>query len=228
MAELSTIVLLSGGLDSAVLAADEAQRMRVHPVYVCVGLAWERAERRAIASLLAERPFRDHVEPLHELELPMRDIYPRQHWALQGRPPAYDTRDENVYLAGRNVALLTKVALLAASRSVSRVVIGTLAGNPFPDASREFFIAHALALSIGLAHPIEIAAPFIRLDKSAVIRRGQQLAVRFEHTLSCMDPADSASSLLHCGRCSKCRERQHAFAAAAVSDPTRYQEMERR
>ncbi len=44
---MSTAVLLSGGLDSAVLLAEEAQRHEVQPLYVSVGLAWEDDERRA-------------------------------------------------------------------------------------------------------------------------------------------------------------------------------------
>ena len=50
-----TAVLLSGGLDSAVLLADEIERSSgtVQPIYVSVGLAWEQAERDAVAALLA-------------------------------------------------------------------------------------------------------------------------------------------------------------------------------
>ena len=44
---MPTAVLLSGGLDSAVLVAEEAARSEVQPIYVSVGLAWERAEREA-------------------------------------------------------------------------------------------------------------------------------------------------------------------------------------
>ena len=40
----ATAVLLSAGLDSAVLAASEARSARVHPIYVSAGLAWERTE----------------------------------------------------------------------------------------------------------------------------------------------------------------------------------------
>jgi adenylyl- and sulfurtransferase ThiI len=48
-----TLVLLSGGLDSAVLAAHEAQKGCVLPVYVSVGLAWEDAEVAMVERLLA-------------------------------------------------------------------------------------------------------------------------------------------------------------------------------
>ena len=43
---------------------------------------------------------------------------------------------------------------------------------PFPDATAAFFDAFARALSIGLATPIEIEAPFATLHKSDVIRLG--------------------------------------------------------
>jgi 7-cyano-7-deazaguanine synthase in queuosine biosynthesis len=49
---MTTLVLLSGGLDSAVLAAHEAQTARVLPVYVSVGLAWEAAEVAMVGELL--------------------------------------------------------------------------------------------------------------------------------------------------------------------------------
>ena len=50
---MSTAVLLSGGLDSAVLVADEAASGEVQPIYVSVGLAWESAERAVVSSASA-------------------------------------------------------------------------------------------------------------------------------------------------------------------------------
>ena len=49
-------------------------------------------------------------------------------------PPAYDTPDEDVYLTGRNLVLLTKAGVLAARHGAHRIALGPLAGNPFPDA----------------------------------------------------------------------------------------------
>jgi 7-cyano-7-deazaguanine synthase len=218
---LATVVLLSGGLDSGVLLAHEAERARVHPVYVSVGLAWEAAEQRMLRALLQAPVFDGRLEPLARLEFNMRDVYPSTHWAIRGTPPAYDTPDEDVYLAGRNVVLVTKAAVLAASRNATRIALGTLAGNPFPDATPEFFAALARALSLGLAHPIEIATPFAALRKQDVIKLGDALRVPLEHSLSCMNPLDGALPV-HCGLCSKCRERRDAFAAAEVADRTAY------
>lgn len=213
----TTAVLFSAGLDSAVLAAAEAQHGVVRPIYVSAGLSWEPAERAMIERLLEAAAFRT-LEPLVPLELTVRDLYPAAHWALTGSPPAFDTPDEDVYLVGRNIVLLTKAAIYCAQHRIGRIALAPLAGNPFPDATPDFFATMGRALSLGLAHPLTVAAPFATLDKTDVIRLGVELGVPFELTLSCMNPHAGK----HCGRCSKCRERRDAFVGAGVPDPTPY------
>jgi 7-cyano-7-deazaguanine synthase len=214
-----TLVLLSGGLDSAVLAAHEARTSRVLPVYVSVGLAWEQAELAMLDRLLRDPVLGGRVEPLMRVEFTMRDVYAPTHWAIRGTPPAYDTPDEDVYLTGRNLVLLTKAGVVAAKHDAQRIALGPLAGNPFPDARPAFFEAMSRAMSLGLDHPIEVVTPFLAWQKEDVIKRGVELCVPLEHTLSCMNPAPGP---VHCGLCSKCRERRDAFTAAGVHDPTSY------
>jgi 7-cyano-7-deazaguanine synthase len=214
----ASAVLISAGLDSAVLAAAEARTSRVQPIYVSAGLAWEAPERAALRALLAAPPLAGRTAPLASLSFTVSDLYPATHWALRGTPPAFDTPDEDVYLVGRNVSLLSKAAIYCAQQRIGRLVLGPLAGNPFPDASPEFFDAMARALSLGLAHPIAIETPFASMEKSDVIRLGVELGVPLELTLSCMNPQEGR----HCGECSKCRERRDAFHDAGVEDPTAY------
>jgi 7-cyano-7-deazaguanine synthase len=218
-----TAVLFSGGLDSAVLLAEEAAKSAgaVQPVYVAVGLAWEAAERAMVERLLAERPFAGRVGPLAALHVDMSDVYAATHWAMQGRPPSYHTPDEDVYLPGRNVILLGKAGVFCAAAGLNRIVIGTLAHNPFPDATPAFRSAMANALTLGLAHTIDVDAPYANTSKAEVIARGAVLGVPFELTLSCMNPV-GRSPALHCGTCSKCRERHDAFVESGVADPTAY------
>ena len=213
-----TAVLFSAGLDSAVLAAAEAQHGPVHAVYVSCGLAWESEELDAVDRLLATPAFRS-VRPLARLTFTAQDLYPATHWAITGKPPAFDTPDEDVYLTGRNVMLLSKAGIYCAQHGLNRIAMGTLAGNPFPDATPAFFDTMGRALSMGLNQPIEITAPFASLHKSDVIQLGVKLGVALELTLSCMNPQREE----HCGQCSKCRERRDAFNEAGVNDPTEYQ-----
>jgi 7-cyano-7-deazaguanine synthase len=222
-------VLCSGGLDSAVLLARIARDYnpsgkaapvgsgRVQPLYVSVGLAWEREELAMLDRLLRADAFRG-VSPVVSLRFDMRDVYPPTHWAIRGEPPAFDTPDEGVYLEGRNIVLLTKAAVFMARTGIEEVAIGPLAGNPFPDATPEFFDAISRSLSLGLAAPIRVAAPFGALRKADVVKLGIEMGVPLELTLSCMQPTKGS----HCGRCSKCRERRDAFRVAGVEDPTRY------
>jgi len=162
-------------------------------------------------------PFRGMPAPA-QLTFTVRDLYAPTHWALRGEPPAFDTPDEDVYLTGRNVILLSKAGIYCAQHRIGRLALGPLAGNPFPDATAAFFAAMARALSLGLAHDLEVVTPFSSMDKSDVIRLGVGLDVPLELTLSCMNPKEGA----HCGQCSKCRERRDAFHEAGVPDPTSY------
>jgi 7-cyano-7-deazaguanine synthase len=234
MAENYSAVLFSGGLDSAVLVAASARASArqglagtasgaVRAIYVSVGFAWEEEERAMARRLFAVPPLAGVVEPPVELRFDMRDVFPASHWAVRGVPPAFDTPDEDVYLDGRNVILASKAAVYIARTRFgegadTRLLFGTLAGNPFPDATPSFLASMSQALSLGLAHPMTLEAPFAALHKADVIRRGVELGVPLELTLSCMQPKDG----LHCGRCSKCRERRDAFREAGVADPTSY------
>jgi 7-cyano-7-deazaguanine synthase len=256
---MQTAVLLSGGLDSAVLLAEEAARGDVQPIYVSVGLAWERAETTTLGRLLGAAPLHGRVRPLVSLTVDMSDVYAATHWAVRGQPPEYHTADEDVYLPGRNVVLLGKAGVYCAAARIDRLVLGTLAHNPFPDATPEFRSAMARALSLGLAHPFTIEAPYAAVGKAEVVRRGQALGVPFDLTLSCMGPIQNRDVhnvhdvhgvhrvpgvhgdiesgelgepreprepgepwFVHCGVCSKCRERHDAFLEAGAEDTTDY------
>jgi 7-cyano-7-deazaguanine synthase len=214
---MPTGVLFSAGLDSAVLAAAEARRDSVQAVYVSCGLAWEAEELAAVDRLLTTPAFAA-VKSVARLTFTARDLYPPTHWALTGKPPAFDTPDEDVYLTGRNVMLLSKGAIYCAQNGIHRIALATLANNPFPDATPAFFAAIGHALSLGLNHEIEIATPFTSLHKNDVITLGVELGVPLELTLSCMNPQAGR----HCGLCSKCRERRDAFHQAGVEDATQY------
>ncbi|MBA2303574.1 MAG: 7-cyano-7-deazaguanine synthase [Acidobacteria bacterium] len=212
----SPVVLFSAGLDSAVLLADAVRRFGgAQPVYVRAGLAWEDTELRVAERFLAVMPKASRIRPLVQLAVGMRDVYPATHWAIRGEAPGFDTPDGDVYLEGRNIVLLSKTAVFAARAGLTTILIGPLAGNPFPDASSQFFDAMTRALALGLGTSIVIEAPFLGLHKADVIKLGTSLGVPLGLTLSCMQPVQEQ----HCGRCSKCRERRDAFRAAGFDDP---------
>jgi 7-cyano-7-deazaguanine synthase len=216
--ETPLAVLVSGGLDSAVLLGTAVGRHpAVYPIYVRCGLAWEAAEREHVNRFLAAIAGRT-LRPLVTLDMPVADLY-GEHWSLTGRGvPAADSPDEAVYLAGRNVLLLSKALLWCHLHAVPTLALATLDRNPFPDATPEFFRSFAGAVNQAVGGKVQVVAPFAGLSKAEVIRRGRNLAL--EHTLSCLRPTVGR----HCGRCNKCAERRAAFHEAGVPDPTEYGE----
>jgi 7-cyano-7-deazaguanine synthase len=209
-------VLVSGGLDSAILLAESVrQRAAVWPLYVRHGLHWEAAElawlRRYAGAL--DLPA---LRPLQALELPVADLYGR-HWSVTGEGvPDAETPDEAVYLPGRNVLLLAKAMLWCRLHAVGAVALATLRGNPFPDATPEFFAGFEGAVNRATGGAVRVLRPYAALDKVEVMRRGRGLPLGL--TFSCIRPTGER----HCGRCNKCAERRRAFADADMADPTDY------
>jgi 7-cyano-7-deazaguanine synthase len=189
-------VLVSGGLDSCVLVAEMAKRYRrVHPVFIRQGLVWERAElwhlRRYLRAVA--------IGPLTILELPVRDLY-SNHWSVTGRQaPGARSRDEAVCLPGRNLLLLSKAATFCRLQKIPVLALGTLAGNPFADATPGFFRQFSKLAGV------KVIAPFRQLTKAQVVRRGRHLPLHL--SFSCIAPRRGRP----CGRCNKCAERRRVL-----------------
>ncbi len=212
----SVCVLVSGGLDSAVLTWHLAQTTeRVVPVYVRTGMVWEDVEYRWLERFLAAIAS-PRIQAVIPLEFPLRDIY-ASHWSVGGAgAPAFDDPDETVYLPGRNIILLAKTAVFCGLNHIPRIAMGHLAANPFPDATDSFMTTMAAVLGAGLDWPLHIERPFTTKHKVDVVRLGAALPL--ELTFSCIRPVGD----LHCGDCNKCAERQQGFAEAGILDRTQY------
>src|SRR5207247_5907323 len=131
-------VLLSGGIDSAVLAAELCDEYAiVHPLYVRSGLIWEPTEL-AYLSDYCNALSRSELRPLKILDVPVRDVY-GDHWSTTGRGvPDAQSSDEAVYLPGRNLFLVSKAAVWCVLHDVNALALGSLKGNPFGDSTPEF------------------------------------------------------------------------------------------
>jgi len=69
----------------------------------------------------------------------MRDIY-ESHWSITGvKIPSGRSKNESVYLPGRNIIFLSKASCYAALHDIPNIEIGVLRGNPFSDATKQFF-----------------------------------------------------------------------------------------
>src|SRR5437667_9944133 len=143
-------VLVSGGVDSAILAWSMMQDgSEVQPVYVRTGMVWEEVEYRWLGRFL-EAVASPRLRPLRTLSFPLDDVY-GSHWSVGGAGrPGFDAPNEADFLPGRNVILIAKTAVFCALHGVERIASGVLASNPFPDATDEFFDGFGSTLSPGL------------------------------------------------------------------------------
>ncbi|MBW3600880.1 MAG: 7-cyano-7-deazaguanine synthase, partial [Planctomycetes bacterium] len=142
-------VLVSGGLDSAVLLGELAAASHVvHPVYVRTGLIWEERELAALDEFLSALAA-PNVRGLEMIEFPVQSLY-GSHWSVSGvGVPDAQSRDEAVHLPGRNLVLTIAAAVWAALQNLETLVLGALSGNPFPDATPEFFARLEDTLGLG-------------------------------------------------------------------------------
>jgi 7-cyano-7-deazaguanine synthase len=216
----SLAVLVSGGLDSAILLAESLGRHpAVRPIYVRFGLSWEEVELEHLRRFVAALP-QETLRPLIVLDQPVLDLYD-DHWSVTGRDvPGADTPDEAVFLPGRNVLLLAKAVLWCHLHQVPALALAPLESNPFPDATPAFFAAIEAVLNSAVHGRVRVLQPYAGLPKVDVLRRGASFPL--EHTFSCIRPVRTGGRGLHCGTCNKCAERQKGFRQAGLPDPTPY------
>ena len=209
-------VLASGGVESSVLVSEALRGGRVvWPLYIRCGFFWEDAELAGLKRVLS---FLKHSR-LKALSVARGDIrfLCGPHWAFHGRGvPDRRSDDRAVNLPARNLLLFAHAAVLCQERGLSEIRIGTLRGNPFADARREFFEKAGEVISLGIGRRVRIRAPFAGFHKADVIRRAPPGLL--ERTFSCIHPRGERP----CGRCNKCHEKAKALKrSGAAGAPVR-------
>ncbi len=206
------IVLLSGGVDSAV--ALYWARAQGHQVTALSFNYFRRppGERTAAAWLATDSgsalievavPFIKEAGDLREAGFPV----PTADGAPEGFVPV------------RNLVFYAIAAYYAEALEADLIVGGHLRhdAESFSDAAPAFFEALEALVEKSAPGtrrvPIRFRLPFAEMSKTEVLRLAAELRVPMEHTWSCYEDADQP-----CGRCVSCRERAEAFAAAGLTD----------
>lgn len=207
------VVLVSGGLDSAVAAmwALERDKQHVYPLVVDYGQR-HREELPCADNVVAiyRALYEDQIEPLHRVNV----VFPGgiRGSALTDRktkmPRSKGEETETAaYVPGRNTFLLSLAASYAEQVGAERVYAGfTVRG--FPDCRPEYVRAFNKMLKQGLFRRIEVVAPLIHMTKVDVYGLALQYRVPIEETRSCLRPGKRP-----CGICSSCVTRRNAREA---------------
>lgn len=223
---MKALVLFSGGVDSTTclgLAVEKYGAAEVLALSVYYGQVHSREIQAAkkiadyygaaLKRLDLAQIFADSDCPLLSgsgREIP-KESYAKQLEHTEGKPVS-------TYVPFRNGLFLSSAASIALSHGCEVVYYGAhkddAAGNAYPDCSDAFNEAMDRAVYLGSGGQIHIAAPFVGMNKAAVVRKGLELHVPYELTWSCYEGGDKP-----CGICGTCRDRAAAFEANGIEDP---------
>jgi len=222
----NAVVLVSGGMDSAVVLAIARERgFAVHALSVRYGQRHtselEAAARVARAmGAVAHKTVGVDLGSIGGSALTDAGIdVPMDQAPGDGEIPV-------TYVPARNTIMLSIALGWAEVLGAADIFCGVNAVDysGYPDCRPEFIEAFERLANLATRAGVEgagirVHAPLQHLGKDDIVREGLRLGVDFADTVSCY-AADAAGKA--CGHCDACRLRAAGFDAAGVADPTRY------
>jgi 7-cyano-7-deazaguanine synthase len=132
------------------------------------------------------------------------------------------------YVPARNTIFLSYALAWAEVLGAFDIFIGVNSTDysGYPDCRAEFIASFEKTANLATAAAVEgkgrycIHTPIIEMTKAQIIKTGTKLGVDYSLTHSCYDPDKQGRS---CGRCDSCRLRLKGFAEAGLTDPIEYQ-----
>ena len=227
------IVLLSGGLDSAVtLHLAKAQGYKCS----CLIFDYGQRHRREIESarrvarsahcrtqvIKIKLPWRGSSLLDKKIKIPKLEPWsPAVGGSAFGGTGALEYPIPNTYVPGRNIIFLSFALSYAEAAGAEAIFIGAHCQDysGYPDCRPEFYAALRRVIAKGTKSGVEnkaiaIKTPLIHKNKSQIIKLGSRLGVNFELTWSCYQ-----GGKVPCGRCDSCLFREKGFREAGFKDP---------
>lgn len=214
------VVLLSGGMDSAVAAAQALARGRI---LTALTLSYGQRHLRELKAASAQARALGISRHL-VLRLPLEKVAAGS--LVDGsaiRPSAPGARGiPATYVSFRNGVFLSMALSLAESLGAWEVWGGWCETDHagYPDCRPAFFRSMEKAAALGSkagsnrSRKFSIVAPLTGKDKAATVKLGLRLGVDFRKTWTCYRGLDRP-----CGKCDACRLRAEGFKKAGVTDP---------
>ena len=216
------VVLVSGGMDSAVvLAIAKSQGFTPYALSVRYGQR-HTSELDAAASVAT-------LEGAAEHKIVSVDLRAIGGSALTDDIEVPEAGGDGIpvtYVPARNTIMLFIALGWAEVLGAQDIFCGVNAVDysGYPDCRPEFIEAFQtlanLATKAGVeGRTLHVHAPLQYLSKADIAREGIRLGVDFARTVSCYRADEQGRA---CGHCDACRLRAAGFAEAGVPDPTRY------
>ncbi len=217
------VILLSGGLDSATVVA-----MAKADGYDCYTMSFDYGQRHRAELQAAERVARQQGVIEHKvIGLNLNGIGGSALTDSSIEVPEAPSEGIPVtYVPARNTVFLSLALGWAEVLGARDIFIGVNAVDysGYPDCRPEFVEAFERMANLATKAGVEgdgfrIQAPLQFLSKAQIIEAGIAQGVDYSLTVSCYQADEDGRA---CGKCDSCRLRSEGFAAAGISDPTRY------
>ncbi|MDO5846989.1 MAG: 7-cyano-7-deazaguanine synthase QueC [Methanocorpusculum sp.] len=223
---MKAVCLLSGGMDSTTLAYT-AKDMG----YDILALHINYGQRTEKKELECAKKIADHLEALEFIEINL-DYFTRfgasslTDFSIPVEKGALGRVEQpNTYVPFRNGNLIAIAASFCEAKGGDAIFIGVQSGDHtgYPDCTPEFISAMQNVINIGTQteKKIQLLTPFVRMNKTEILREGLGLHVPYEDTWSCYSENEES-----CGVCSSCLSRLKAFADLGIQDPIAYKKKE--
>ena len=221
--EKRAVILLSGGLDSATVVA-----MARAEGYSCYTMSFDYGQRHRAELDAAARVARDLGAIEHKvigLNLDGMGGSALTDSSIDV-PEAPSEGIPVTYVPARNTVFLSLALGWAEVLQARDIFIGVNAVDysGYPDCRPEFVEAFEVMANLATKAGVEgqgfsINAPLQNMIKAQIVQSGIKLGVDYSLTVSCYQADNQGRA---CGKCDSCRLRAEGFAAAGISDPTRY------
>ena len=218
----AAVVLVSGGMDSAVTLAIARERG-----FVSYALSVAYGQRHSSELVAAARLASSLGAVAHKtVSVDLRSIGGSALTADIDVPEQGGDGIPVTYVPARNTIMLSIALGWAEVLGANDIFCGVNAVDysGYPDCRPEFIESFERLANLATRSGVEgaairVHAPLMDMSKADIAREGARLGIDFSATVSCYS-ADAEGRA--CGHCDACRLRAEGFAAAGISDPTRY------
>lgn len=220
------VVLLSGGLDSATVAAQA-----IADDYDVIALSFRYGQRHS-RELLAAKVIAGHLGINQHFIV---DVNLSQ-WGGSSLTDNQQTLPQDgvapdvipsTYVPGRNTVFISLALSLAEAQAAEAIYLGINAVDysGYPDCRPEYLEAFQtlanLSSKVGVeGQPIQLKAPLVMDSKVDIVKRAVALNVPIPQTWSCYAGGDTP-----CGRCDSCRIRDQALMEAGYPEWTSHRRL---
>ena len=218
------IILLSGGLDSAVTLS-----LAVNKKYEPFCLSFSYGQKH-IHELKCAKEIKKEISPTSEHRIIEIDpiIFGNSSLTTDMKVPKFigrTTKIPNTYVPARNTIFLSYALAFSEIMLIPDIFIGAniLDYSGYPDCRPEYINIFNKLANLGLAYvtkknTVKIQTPLMSMNKKEIIQLGLKLKTNFQLTSSCYNPINGIA----CSKCDACHFRLHGFHECGIKDPIKY------